>query len=127
MMLPTTVRPSLVRIITLRLAITSVLAMLLQVGIVVARAYLHKHERNRSYFMREARTLFQSVRPALLGPLLGPRLVPQHYTGRHGDFYAYRMLLEDGTVIGERNSSMLTELSPWRDHPSRMQDLWLLD
>ena len=38
MKLPTTIRPSLVRIITWRLAITSVLAMLLQVGIVVARA-----------------------------------------------------------------------------------------
>src|SRR6202795_2031562 len=109
MKLPTTIRPSLVRIITLRLAITSVLVMLLQVGIVVARAYLNEDDLNRSYVMREARTLFQAVRPTLRGPLLGPRLVPQHYTGRHGDFYAYRMLLEDGTVIGERNSSMLTE------------------
>ena len=37
------------------------------------------------------------------------------------------MLLEDGKVIGEHNSSMLAELSPWRDRPSRTQDLWLLD
>src|ERR1700682_4464173 len=123
MMVPTTVRPSLVRIITLRLAITSVLAMLLQGGIVVARVYLNEDDLNRSYVMREARTLFQAVRPTLRGPLFRPRLVPPHYTGQHGDSYAFRMLLEDGTVVGEHNRSMLTELSPWRDHPSRTQDL----
>jgi hypothetical protein len=61
MKLPTTIRPSLVRIITRRLAITSVLAMLLQVGIVVARAYLNEDDLNRSYVMREARTLFQAL------------------------------------------------------------------
>jgi signal transduction histidine kinase len=116
-----------VRIITLRLAITSVLAMLLQVGIVVARAYLNEDDLNRSYVMREARTLFQAVRPTLPGPLLKPGLVPPHYAGQHADVYAFRMLLEDGKVIGEHNSSMLTELSPWRDRPSRTQDLWLLD
>ena len=127
MMLPTTVRPSLVRIITLRLAVTSVLAMLLQVGIVVARAYLNEDDLNRSYVMREARTLFEAVRPTLRGALLKPDLVPTHYTGQHADVYAFRMLLEDGKVIGEHNSSMLTELSPWRDRPSRTQDLWLLD
>jgi signal transduction histidine kinase len=127
MMLPTTVRPSLVRIITLRLAITSVLAMLLQVGIVVARAYLNEDDLNRSYVMREARTLLQAVRPSPRGPLLRSRLVPAHYTGRHAEAYAFRVLLEDGSVIGEHNSSMLAELSPWRDRPSRTQDLWLLD
>src|ERR1700675_1542337 len=105
MKLPTTIRPSLVRIITLRLAITSVLAMLLQVGIVVARAYLNEDDLNRSYVMREARTLFEAVRPTLRGPRLNPGLVPRHYAGQHGDFYAFRMLLEDGTVIGQHNSS----------------------
>ncbi len=127
MMLPTTVRPSLVRIITLRLAITSVMAMLLQVGIVVARAYLNEDDLNRSYVMREARKLFDAVRPTLRGPLLKQLLVPPHYAGRHADIYAFRILLEDGKVIGQHNSAMLTELSPWRDRPSRTQDLWLLD
>ena len=127
MKLPTTIRPSLVRIITWRLAITSVLAMLLQVGIVVARAYLNEDDLNRSYVMREARTLFQAVRPTPRGPLLKPDLVPPHYAGQHTDVYAFRMLLEDGKIIGAHNSSMLTELSPWRDRPSRTQDLWLLD
>jgi hypothetical protein len=127
MKLPTTIRPSLVRIITWRLAITSVLAMLLQVGIVVARAYLNEDDLNRSYVMREARTLFQAVRPTPRGPLLKPDLVPPHYAGQHTDVYAFRMLLEDGKIIGAHNSSMLMELSPWRDRPSRTQDLWLLD
>src|SRR3979490_3200037 len=127
MSLPTTVRPSLVRIITLRLAITSVLAMLLQVGIVVARAYLNEDDLNRSYVMREARRLVEAVRPTMRGPVLKPSLVPRHYAGQHGDVYAFRMLLENGSVIGEHNGSMLTELSPWRDNPSRTQDLWLLD
>src|SRR3977135_2123035 len=127
MMLPTTVRPSLVRIITLRLAITSVLAMPLQVGIVVARAYLNEDDLNRSYVMSEARTLFQAVRPTPRGPLLKPDLVPTHYTGQHVDVYAFRILLADGKVSGEHNRSILTELSPWRARPSRTQDLWLLD
>jgi hypothetical protein len=61
MNLPPTVRPSLVRIITLRLAIASVLAMLLQVSIVIARAYLDEDDLNRSYVTREARTLMRGI------------------------------------------------------------------
>src|SRR6478672_5060718 len=100
MKLPTTIRPSLVRIITWRLAITSVLAMLLQVGVVVARAYLSEDDLNRSYVMREARALLDAARPTLRGTRLKPLLAPPHYVGRHADVYAFRILLEDGKIIG---------------------------
>src|SRR5262249_56946488 len=41
--------------------------------------------------------------------------------------YAFRVLLEDGTVLAEHNGAMLAQLSPWRERPSRTQDLWLVD
>ena len=127
MNLPPTVRPSLVRIITLRLAITSLLAMLLQLTIVVARAYLDEDDLNRSYVTREARALMHGIQLGNSGVQLKPQLVPQHYLGPHADVYAFRILTENGSVVAERNGTLLAQLSPWRDRPSRTQDFWLVD
>ena len=50
-------QPSLVRTITLRLAITAMLAIFLQVTIVVARTYFDEEDLNKSYVTRQARAL----------------------------------------------------------------------
>ena len=118
---------SLVRTITLRLAVASLVAMLLQVTIVVARAYLHEDELNRSYVTREAQRLARNLRTAGAGGLMRMGPVPGQYTGANAASYAFRILREDGTVIAERNASKISELSPWRSKPSRTQDFWLLD
>ena len=120
-------RPSLVRTITLRLAITSILAIFLQVTIVVARNYYDKDDLNKSYVTREARALLRGVRASPHGLVLRSRRVPAHYTGEHAAFYAFRILDESGRIIAEHDGGRLAELSPWRSSPSRTQDLWLLD
>ena len=122
---------SLVHTITWRLAAASLVAMLLQVTIVVARAYLHEDELNRSYVTREALRLARDVRgmgaAATLNRPVRLGSVPGHYTGSNAAAYAFRILREDGTVIAERNPAQIAELSPWRSKPSRTQDFWLLD
>lgn len=127
MKLPSSVRPSLVRTITLRLAITSVLAILLQLAIVVARTYLDEDDLNRSYVTREARALLRQVHFGPKGLQLSPSRIPHHYVGPQAAVYAFRILGDDGRIIAEHNGSMLAEISPWRERPSRTQDLWLLD
>jgi two-component system sensor histidine kinase QseC len=127
MKLPPTVRPSLVRIITLRLAITSALAVLLQLTIVVARTYLVEDDLNKSYVTREADALLRAMRFWPQGMRLKPARIPYQYVGKHTTSYAFRILAEGGEVIAERNGAALAELSPWRTKPSRTQDLWMLD
>jgi signal transduction histidine kinase len=129
MKLPPTVRPSLVRIITLRLAITSIAAILLQLTIVVGRAYFNEDDLNRSYVTREAWAVGAAVAPSRSPPHLAfrARSTPPQYRGENSAVYAFRVLLEDGTVLGEHNGAMLAQLSPWRERPSRTQDLWLVD
>jgi two-component system sensor histidine kinase QseC len=126
MNLPPTVRPSLARIITLRLAVASVLAMVLQLTIVVARAYLDEDDLNRSYVTREARRLMAGLQGGPQGTLTLPA-PPRHYLGPHAAAYAFRILTEAGSVVAERNGANLAQLSPWRERPSRTQDFWLVD
>lgn len=127
MNLPPSVRPSLVRIITLRLAITSVLAILLQLTIVIARAYIDEDDLNRSYVTREARSLLRDVRSGQQGLHMRSHWAPRQYTGQNSSSYAFRIVGEDGKVIAQHQGMLLAELSPWRERPSRTQDLWLLD
>jgi signal transduction histidine kinase len=127
MNLPPTVGPSLVRIITFRLAVTSLLAMLLQLTIVVARAYLDEDDLNRSYVTREARTLIRGMQQSAEGETFKRVSVPPHYLGQHAEAYAFRILTETGTVVAEHNGAKLAQLSPWRVRPSRTQDFWLVD
>src|SRR5215475_4186314 len=129
MQLPPTVRPSLVRIITLRLAITSIAAILLQLTMVVGRAYFNEDDLNRSYVTREARAVAAAVAPSPRAPYLFVRehSTPRQYRGEHNAVYAFRVLLEDGTVLAQHNGAMLAQLSPWHARPSRTQDLWLVD
>ena len=129
MKLPPSVRPSLVRIITLRLAITSIAAILLQLTMVVGRAYFNEDDLNRSYVTREARAVAAAIVPSRRAPYLifKEHSTPRQYRGENNAVYAFRVLLEDGTVLAEHNGAMLAQLSPWHERPSRTQDLWLVD
>lgn len=120
-------RPSLVRTITVRLVLAALVAIVLQITIVVARAYLDENDLNRSYVTREAYRLSRILRANVPNPRLKASVIPAHYTGANTAFYAFRVLREDGSEIAERNSAILAEISPWKPRPSRTQDLWLLD
>lgn len=120
-------RGSIVATITWRLALASTVAILLQVMIVVARAYLVDDELNRSYVTREAQRLMREVRAASLHREIRFGAIPAHYEGGNAASYGFRILREDGRIVAERNSGELAELSPWRARPSRTQDFWLLD
>jgi signal transduction histidine kinase len=127
MNLPSTVRPSLVRIVTLRLAIASTLAIVFQLAFVIARGYLDEEDLNRSYVTREARALLRGLQVGADGVLLLPQRTPKHYLGANAGAYAFRILGADGKLVASHSGKMLAELSPWRERPSRTQDLWLLD
>jgi signal transduction histidine kinase len=120
-------RPSLVHIITFRLALTSILAIALQLVIVVVSTYLIEDDLNRSYVTRQARALQAGVHVGSSGLTLEKSQIPRQYLGKHANSYAYRLLGEDGHVFAQHNGQQIAELSPWQDKVSRSQDLWLLD
>lgn len=124
---PRTIRPSLVRTITWRLAITALLAILLQITLVIARAYLDEDDLNRSYVTRETQRLARLVRPANVPGGLKLTSVPSHYEGANASSYGFRIQSADGHILGARGDGRIADLSPWRMRPSRTQDLWLLD
>jgi signal transduction histidine kinase len=123
----TAARPSLVHIITFRLALTSILAIALQLVIVVVSTYLIEDDLNRSYVTRQAQALLDGVRAGSGGLTLEASRIPRQYLGKHANSYAYRLLAEDGHVFAQHNGQQIAELSPWQDKVSRSQDLWLLD
>ncbi len=92
-------QPSLVRTITLRLAITAMLAIILQVTIVVARTYFDEEDLNKSYVTRQARALLYEVRSGPQGLLFRTRRIPAQYVGEHRASYAFRILDERGQII----------------------------
>lgn len=129
MKLSRSARPSLVRTITVRLVLASIVAILLQITIVVARAYLDENDLNRSYVTREAYRLARILRTHPPVPHQGGKsfAVPAHYKGASASSYAFRILNDDGSAVAEQNSGILAEITPWKPKPSRTQDLWLLD
>jgi signal transduction histidine kinase len=120
-------RPSLVRIITVRLALASLLAIILQLTIVVVSTYLIEDDLNRSYVTRQAHALLAGLRTHSNDVVLKESRVPRQYVGKHANFYAFRILGENGHVFAQHNGERIAELSPWQDKASRTQDLWLLD
>jgi two-component system, OmpR family, sensor histidine kinase QseC len=127
MTVETVARRSLVQIITVRLALASLLAIILQVTIVVVRTYLIEDDLNRSYVTRQAHALLAGLRIHSDGLVLKDSRVPRLYAGKDASFYAFRILSEDGRVLAQHNGQKIAELSPWQDKASRAQDLWLLD
>jgi two-component system, OmpR family, sensor histidine kinase QseC len=120
-------RRSLVRIITVRLALVSLLAIALQVAVVVVRTYLVEDEMNRSYVTQQTHLLLRAIAVGPGGLVIKPSRLPSEYGGTHGASYAFRILDEGGRVVAEHNGERIAALSPWQVEASRAQDFWLLD
>ena len=120
-------RPSLVRIITVRLAVTSLLAIILQLTSVVVRTYLIENDLNRSIVTRHAQALLAGLQANAATLVFDESRVPQHYVGKHADYYAFRISDAHGHVLAQHNGQKIAQLSPWREEASRIQDFWLLD
>src|SRR5262245_66357994 len=85
-------RPSLVRILTVRLALTSLLAIVLQLTIVVVRSYLIENDLNRSIVTRHAQALLALLHSDAGVLAFEQSRMPQPYLGKYADFYAFRIL-----------------------------------
>lgn len=120
-------RPSLAHIIIVRLAITSLLAIILQLTIVVVRTYLIENDLNRSIVTRQAHALLRGLRPGADALVFDQSVAPPHYFGKYADFYAFRISDRRGRVLAQHNGQKIADLSPWQNETSRNQDLWLLD
>ena len=110
--------PSLVWSITVRLAITLVLAMLLQAGFVAIRDYLNETDFLSTYVKREA----QLVARAVLSPSAD---LPHQYRGSSAKDYAFRVVEGDGKPIAAHNAERLEPLAAWTDRPSERYDFWV--
>ena len=119
-------RPGLVRTLTVRLAITTVLVLLLQSAFVTVRDYINETDFLNSYVRREAQSIGRNFwlsegEPA--DALAAPE--PWPYYGAHADAYAFRVMDAGGAIIAEHNGARLQPLSPWSDRTSARQDLWI--
>ena len=121
------VRPSLERTLTVRLAITALLAMLLQLSIVAVRNYLDHEGLLISYVNYEARALARGVRYEGSTIKFDPESAPSRYRKGEAGAYAFRIIDIDGRTIASQGGPRLVALSPWRTQPSENQDLWLRD
>ena len=110
--------------LTARLALTTMLVMLLQVGIVSVRDYINETDFLNSYIKREALLIARAVNAQSVSGEATLRL-PEQYVGSHADAYAFRVVEDDGRVTAERNSQRLASLAAWNDRPSLRQDFWV--
>lgn len=117
--------PGLVWSLTVRLAVTMVLAMLLQAGIVAVRDYFNETDFLNSYLRREANRVARAVGQLPAGHAVPLEQLPEHYIGRHASAYAFRIVGADGRVIAEQNAARLALLAAWTNGPSLRQDFWL--
>ncbi len=114
-------RPPLARIITTRLALTSLLAIFLQVCIVGAQYYLDREQFTTDFITREAETLSRGI--SLGGGRDSFKLpaVAAHYQKLPGA-YAFRISGPDGSKIAENGSPLLAVLGSW---PEGRPDIWV--
>ena len=118
--------PGLARTLTIRLAITTILVMLLQSGFVALRDYLNETDFLNTYVRRQAQQLAREV--GLFDNEANPAVAAgqaDHYFGAPGRDYAYRVIDADGKVLAEQNGLRLDGLSPWNTKPSARQDFWV--
>ena len=119
-------QPGLVRTLTIRLAITTVLVLLLQSGFVAVRDYINETDFLNSYVRREAQSIGREYWASEGEPLDAAAVqVPGHYFGADAHAYAFRVMDARGKIIAEHNGTRLQPLSPWSDTSSARQDLWI--
>ncbi len=114
--------PSLVRTITIRLVLATILLMVLQAGIVAVRDYINETDFMNNYVRREALKIARAI------PHKGPAArLPAQYSGANSGGYAFRVIESDGRILLEHNGFLLVGYSPWNDRPSVRQDYWVRD
>lgn len=116
----------LVTTLTLRLVLSVIVVMALQVGLVAVRDYINEIDFLNSYIRREALSLARAFPDRM--PSRGDRRalsLPAQYTGPHAAGYSFRILEADGRVVAEHNPGLLIGQSLPRDRPSLRQDFWL--
>ena len=98
-------RPSLVRIITVRLAVTSLLAIILQLTVVVVRTYLIENDLNRSIVTRQAQALLAGLHSTQADSSLIKPACRAITLGKYADFYAFRISDAHGHVLAAAQRS----------------------
>lgn len=115
---------SLVRLLSQRLVMTAVVAIVLQIGITAVRSYLDEIDLNTNYIKYEVRLIAAAYDAAQARRMPVSQWLPQRYTGAAGRSYGFRIIGADGRVLADRNGAMLAALSPWRFPNSDTQDFW---
>ncbi len=116
----------LVRTLTIRLVVTTVLVMLLQAGIVAVRDYLNETDFHNTYVRREAQQIarwFSLQNTEETSAKAGSN--PSYYAGQHAAAYGFRIVDAEGRLLAEQNGYHLNALSPWSGKPSTRQDFWV--
>lgn len=117
--------PGLVWSLTVRLALTTMLVMLLQAGIVSVRDYINETDFLNSYIKREALIIARAVGEQGTSKDKAQLRLPEQYTGPFADAYSFRVVEADGSAIAEHNAKRLVPLAAWNGRPSQRQDFWV--
>ena len=118
--LPAAQRPSLAHTITKQLALTSLLAIVLQVSLVGTQYYLDREGFTTDFISRETDTISRGLGQ---GPSKREFKLPPaaaHYARRKAD-YAFRIIGADGKVLADNGSPLLSQLT-WNE---RRPDFWV--
>ncbi len=115
---------SLVRLLSLRLVMTALAVIVLQIGITAVRSYFDEIDLNTNYVKYEVRLIAAAYDSAQARRVPVSQWLPQRYAGTEGKSYGFRIIGTDGRVLAEHNGSMLVALSPWRFPNSETQDFW---
>lgn len=117
----------LVRTLTVRLVVTTVLVMLLQAGMVAVRDYLNETDFHNSYVRREAQQLARwfSAQHADAAARAPGNDRMNFFSGPNAAAYGFRIVDAEGRLLAAQNAYHLQALSPWSGKPSTRQDFWV--
>jgi two-component system, OmpR family, sensor histidine kinase QseC len=116
-------RRSLVSIILLRLAMASVIALILQIAIVTLTSR-DEDEIARTYIYWETRTLAEGLTRTDSGFAFQLPNKSAYYTDNGHGSYAFRIVDEMGGVIAQGNALLLESVSPWTAGAKPRPDVW---
>jgi signal transduction histidine kinase len=114
-------RSPLARIIITRLALTSLMAIFLQVCIVGTQYYLDREQFTTDFITREADTISRGISTVAGRDAFKLTAKAAHYRQLPGS-YAFRITGSDGGRIAESESALLAVLGSW---PEGRPDIWV--
>ncbi len=117
--------PGLVWSLTVRLAMTTVVVMLLQAGIVSVRDFIGETDFLSTYVKREALQIARAVGEQRAAGPNAPLRLPAQYVGPHADAYSFRVVEADGRVTAEHNAKRLAAVADWNERASQREDFWV--